>query len=71
MTMPEEAVRAVVQTRSFLMALLDPSKTPRVPRDIRLQAHRLVKHYPFECEVEAVSGPKSRGVTKVRVARAR
>ena len=52
MTMPDEAHRAVVQTRRFLVDLLDPKKTPRVPSAIRVQARRLVKHYPFDCEVE-------------------
>jgi len=65
MTMPDEAHRAVVQTRRFLLDLLDPQKTPRVPTAVRLQARRLVKHYPYECEV-AVS---SRGIVKVEVAK--
>jgi hypothetical protein len=52
MTLPDEAHRAVIQTRQFLINLLDPQKTPRVPSAIRVQARRLVKHYPFDCEVE-------------------
>ena len=52
MTLPDEAHRAVTQTRKFLVDLLDPKKTPRVPFAIRVQARRLVKHYPFDCEVE-------------------
>lgn len=63
MTMPDEAHRAVVQTRRFLLDLLNPQKTPRVPTAVRLQARRLVKHYPFECEV-AISG---NGILKVAV----
>jgi hypothetical protein len=51
-TLPDEAHRAVLQTRRFLVDLLDPKKTPRVPSAIRVQARRLVKHYPFDCEVE-------------------
>ena len=51
MTLPDEAHRAVIQTRQFLINLLDPQKTPRVPSAIRVQARRLVKHYPFDCEV--------------------
>lgn len=52
MTLPEEAYRSVVGTRRFLLDLLDPQKTPRVPRAVRLQARRLVKHFPFDCEIE-------------------
>ncbi len=55
MTLPEESYRAVIQTRRFLMDLLDPQKTPRVPSAVRVQARRLVKHYPFDCEVEVAT----------------
>jgi hypothetical protein len=65
MTMPDEAHRAVVQTRRFLMDLLNPQKTPRVPAAVRLQARRLLKHYPFECEV-SVSGSN---IVKVKVSK--
>lgn len=65
MTMPDEAYRAVVQTRRFLLDLLNPQKTPRVPTAVRLQARRLVKHYPFECEV-AISDS---GILKVAVSK--
>jgi len=65
MTMPDEAHRAVIQTRRFLLDLLDPQKTPRVPTAVRLHARRLVKHYPYECEVEV----SSRGIVKVAIAK--
>ena len=65
MTLPDEAHRAVIQTRQFLINLLDPQKTPRVPFAIRLQARRLVKHYPFDSEVE-VGGAKSPNKIRIR-----
>ena len=47
MSTPQEEALAIVRVREFLLELLDPSKTPRVPRYIRERVHRLVKHYPM------------------------
>ena len=47
MSLPSEEKRALEQTRMFLVELLDPKQTPRVPKSIRRRAHRLLKHYPF------------------------
>lgn len=47
MSTPQEESLAIVRVREFLLELLDPSKTPRVPRSIRQRVHRLVKHYPM------------------------
>ncbi len=47
MSTPQEEAYAIVRVREFLFELLDPSKTPRVPRHIRERVHRLVKHYPL------------------------
>lgn len=52
MTMPFERTWAVLNTREFLLNLLDPKKTPRVPKDIRRQAGRLLKHYPTKYSFE-------------------
>lgn len=46
MTLPDERTNAVLYTREFLLSLLDPKKTPKVPRKIRKQALSLLKHYP-------------------------
>ena len=51
MTLPHEEARAVVYTRAFLVSLLDPKQTPRIPGDIRKQARNLLKHYPFDGQV--------------------
>lgn len=48
MTIPAERTRAVSYTQKFLLELLDPKKTPRVPKEIRKKAYRLLKHYPGE-----------------------
>ena len=52
MTIPIERTWSVLNTREFLLDLLDPKKTPRVPKDIRRQAGRLLKHYPTKYSFE-------------------
>lgn len=52
MTIPSERTRSVVQTREFLVSLLDPKKTPRVPLRVRKQAGRLLRHYPSGLDME-------------------
>ena len=46
MTLPIERKHAVINTEQFLKDLMDPKKTPRVPREVRQQAYRCLKHYP-------------------------
>lgn len=46
MTMPDERTRAVINTRKFLSDLLNSKATPKVPKEIREKAYRLLKHYP-------------------------
>jgi len=46
MTMPDERYRAMVYTEKFLVDLLDPKKTPRVPKSVREQARSCLRHYP-------------------------
>lgn len=46
MTLPHERALAVENTREFLLSLLDPKQTPRVPKVIRKRAGQLLKHYP-------------------------
>ena len=48
MTMPNERRYAVNHTRQFLLDLLDPKKTPRVPSAVRKEAGRCLRHYPGE-----------------------
>ena len=55
MTLPDERFRAVKYAREFLRDLLDPKKTPRVPRAIRLRALSVLRHYPWETDMEQVA----------------
>lgn len=52
MTIPFERTRALVSTREFLRELLDPKRTPRVPRPFRERAKALLRHYPSLFEIE-------------------
>ena len=60
MTLPIERKQAVNRTREFLIDLLDPKKTPKVPKAIRERAYRCVKHYPlpFEMDEAGIQSPK-------------
>ena len=55
MTLPYERTRAVVQAEEFLLSLIDPKKTPRIPRAIRQEAHRLLRHYPNKFDMHVIS----------------
>lgn len=52
MTIPFERTRALIGTKEFLEAMLDPKQTPRTPRWMRGRAKALLKHYPGLCEIE-------------------
>lgn len=54
MTIPYERYRAVLNAEDFLLSLLDPKKTPHVPKDIRRQAGWCLKHYPTRYDMEQV-----------------
>jgi len=60
MTMPNERRWAVNNTRQFLVDLMDPKKTPRVPKEIRKEAYRCLKHYPgdYYMDKAAVESPE-------------
>ena len=47
MSLYEEQKYAINRSRDFLYALLDPKQTPRVPRSIRQQAGRCLRHWPI------------------------
>jgi len=51
MTTPNERFSAVNRTRQFLVDLMDPKKTPRVPRNVREHAYRCLKHYPGDWDI--------------------
>jgi len=52
MTLPHERMRAVLNTREFLAALIDSKQSPKVPLEIRRLAARLLKHYPTEYDIQ-------------------
>ena len=52
MTLPDERYRAVLAAEQFLQDLLDSSKTPRVPRDIRARARSVLRHYPSRYDMD-------------------
>lgn len=55
MTLPDERLRALHAAREFLVALLYPAKTPKVPKDIRQWASRVLKHYPGPFDLERMA----------------
>ena len=48
MTLPDERYRALKWAERFLQDLQDPSKTPRVPKRVRMEARAVLRHYPGE-----------------------
>ena len=55
MTMPFERTRAVLATKEFLVELLNPEQTPRIPRPIRGYAKSLLRHYPDAWDIHRAS----------------
>jgi hypothetical protein len=51
MTLPNERTRSVRQAREFLRDLLDPKKTPKIPREIRKRAYRALRHFPSDMDM--------------------
>ena len=54
MTLDHERLRAIKWTRRFLLALLNPQETPRVPKEIRRLASGCLKHFPDDWWVEQI-----------------
>lgn len=55
MTVPEERYRSIETTRTFLYDLMDPKKTPKVPKGVRERARHCLRHYPSNLHMEAVA----------------
>ncbi len=51
-TLPDERLRAVYYAKIFLRDLLDPKKTPKVPKEIRTRASDCLRHFPANYELE-------------------
>ena len=55
MTLPNERYRSIQNARRFLRDLLDPKKTPRVPKKIRTEVYWCLRHFPSEFDMEMVA----------------
>jgi len=55
MTLPDERYRAVKQAELLLQDLLNPKKTPRVPKAVRVRAYSVLKHYPSAWDMDRVA----------------
>jgi len=55
MTLPDERYRAIRQTGQFLRDLQDRTIYPRVPRSVRAEAYRLLRHYPGDYDLERLA----------------
>jgi len=67
MTTPFERKNAVMDTEKFLADLLNPKKTPRIPKYIRERASALLKHYPHSFEMHMVSEREDKIDSKFKV----
>jgi hypothetical protein len=59
MTLPDERYRAVRWAREFMYELLDPKKTPGVPKRIRDQARSVLRHYPSDYDMNKTAQTSS------------
>jgi len=57
MTTEQEEHYALIRARQFLVDLMDPKKTPRVPKYVREEARARVKHFPIMSEYLEKYGP--------------
>lgn len=51
-TLPDERLRSMEWARSFLVRLMTPSETKRVPLAVRREARSILKHYPTPFDLE-------------------
>ncbi len=52
MTIPFERTRALLETKSFLLKLVDTEQLPHVPTAVRQHADYLLRHYPSYADIE-------------------
>jgi hypothetical protein len=55
MTLPIERTNAVLNTEKFLLKLCIPNQSPRIPKAIREEARRLLKHYPSKYNMKHIA----------------
>ena len=54
MTLPDERYRALRCGEQFILDLLNPKVTPRVPKYIRKRALGVLRHYPSSYHFEKI-----------------
>jgi pyruvate/oxaloacetate carboxyltransferase len=52
MTLPYERSRAVVQTQAFLLEVANGTRYKRVPREVKMMARHLLRHYPMKSDLQ-------------------
>ena len=55
MTLPIERTFAVLNVEQFLKDLRDPKKYPRVPKVVREEESRLLRHYPSKYNMKYIA----------------
>ena len=66
MTTREEEIRSLEMTRQFLIALLNKTITPKVPKEIRARASACLRHYPLTITNITSDGVLYRKQTKIK-----
>jgi hypothetical protein len=54
MTLPNEWFISMRKNREFLFELLNPEKTPKVPKEVRKRASECLKHFPMKPEIDEI-----------------
>ena len=52
MTIPYERTRALIETKLFLLNLVDKEQLPHIPDSVRQHADYLLRHYPSYADIE-------------------
>lgn len=53
MTTPYERTRSLLETKAFLLKLVDKKRQPAVPKSVREHAKQLLQHFPAYADLEA------------------
>ena len=53
-TLPDERYRSLLSGKQFLLDLLNPKVTPKVPKYIRQRALGVLRHYPSSYHFEKI-----------------
>jgi hypothetical protein len=55
MTIPSERYRALVAGKQLLLDLCNSKSTENVPSNIRQRARDVLRHYPFDIDIEIIA----------------